>query len=91
MPMKTNRKALDVLTFEQLQMLVIAIREKIPVLITGNRNYPTGKSLLCDFLRENGVDVKEEYEMKNESIQASGVNEVYFTIVLNKGLDHKKF
>ena len=89
--MKTNRKALDVLTFEQLQMLVIAIREKIPVLITGNRSYPTGKSLLRDCLRENGVDVKEEYEMKNESIQDSGVNEVYFTIVLNKGLDHKKF
>ncbi|MFW5677582.1 MAG: hypothetical protein ACOCNL_15185 [Acetivibrio ethanolgignens] len=86
----TEGTALDVLTSEQLQMLGIAVKEKIPVLITGNRHYPTGKSFLCEFLRERGIDVREEYELNNESIQDSGENDVYFTIVLNKKLDLKK-
>ena len=81
------RPVLDVLTFEQVQMLAIAVRERIPILITGDRRYPTGKSSLCDFLKENGADVREEYELKNESVQDSGKNEVYFTIVLNEKLN----
>lgn len=85
------RSALEVLTFEQVRMLAIAVREGIPILITGDRRYPTGKSFLCDFLRENGVDVREECELKNESVQDSGKNEVYFTIVLNEKLNYKKF
>lgn len=88
---KPDETALDVLTAEQLRMLDIVIKERIPILITGNRQYPTGKSFLCEFLREQGIDVREEHELKNENIQDSGENDIYFTIVLNKELDLKEF
>ena len=84
--MKPNWTAMDVLTTEQAMMLAVAVQHKIPILITGNRSIPTGKSFLCEFLRERGVDVRKEYELKNESVQDTGKNEVYFTIVLNEML-----
>ena len=89
--MRGKTSPLNVLTAEQLQMLKTAVEAGIPILVTGNRSYPTGKSTLCEFLKSAGVDVREEWELENESIQDSGENEVYFTIVLNRKLDLKKF
>lgn len=58
----------------------LAKRVGLPVIVGGQRG-PTGKSFLCDALREAGIDAHEQWEFEEGEIKQD--EKCYLLILLN--------
>lgn len=87
--MKFLHTPLRLLDAAQQDIVLAAIRTKVPVIIDGDRSKPTGKSVLCDYLKSLGADACEAWELEEGSKKpdndAAG-NHVSVVIRLNRGV-----
>ena len=64
-----------------------AIKANTPIIVTGDRTKPTGKSTLCEWLRSSGAIAYEEWELEEGGIQpdnVKGQNSAIVVIRLNR-------
>jgi len=80
-------RLVNALTPEQFISLLWASRNEIPIIIDGARNKSTGKSTLCEILRECGVNASEPWEYEEGGLKRhEDANEVHLLIALNKSI-----
>lgn len=87
--MKFLHTPLRLLDAAQQDIVLAAIRTKVPVIIDGDRSKPTGKSALCDYLKSLGADACEAWELEEglKKPDNGGMkNQVSVVIRLNRGL-----
>lgn len=85
---KIRVEDLNLLKSKDLHNLLTAVIERIPIVIDGPRNVPTGKSRLCETLRTLGVDACELWELEEAEKGASSdhTNHTCFYIWLGEKL-----
>lgn len=59
-----------------------AIKAKTPIIVTGDRTKPTGKSTLCEWLRSSGAVAYEEWELEEGSVQPDSVKDQNSAVVV---------
>ena len=77
----------QLLPARQRRLVVLAVEAGIPIIVAGDRTKATGKTTLCDWLREQGATAYEEWEVEEGIVQPdddSGRNSVSITVRLNK-------
>ncbi|MCI9273748.1 MAG: hypothetical protein HFE39_07310 [Clostridiales bacterium] len=75
------------LTTAQQALVALAIQHGCTIIIDGDRNYPTGKSTLCEELKKQGAHAVETWELEEGGVRlpAEG-NHVTLLIQLNRPL-----
>lgn len=61
-----------------------AVKHGLPVIVDGTHRYPTGKSTLCNMLREAGVEAYEPWEFA-EGLKKQDKS-CYLLILLNDSI-----
>lgn len=86
--MKELQALLESATGQDVPMeLCEAIAGGIPIIIDGNRHKASGKSHLCDLLRQHGIDAHEMWEFEEGLLKLQpDTNKVAVCIWLGKTL-----
>lgn len=75
----------SLLTDKQLEFLELAKQHGLPIVIDGDRSKPTGKSTVCEYLRDRGFNAYEAWMFEDGvKMPDSGANSVYVAIRLDK-------
>lgn len=80
---------LDFLDSSQAKLIHDAVDAGISIIVDGDRAKPTGKTTLCDYLKEMGAVAYESWELEEGKVQPNDntdANSVSVTIRLNRAL-----
>lgn len=67
--------------------LIDAVNAGTSIIIDGKRNTPTGKSALCAYLRDCGIDAKEVWDLEENEKPDMTANRVCCYVWLGKELN----